>query len=120
MTADEVLALARASGLALWREGDRLLFEGEAPSPELVSELRRHKRAILERLDGSQVPTLPTELAPLVRAAASGTLSGAVMLESGLVPDVGRYVTAWAASYLVGDRDHAVSRLREVRKWWSS
>lgn len=120
MTTDEILDLARNSGLALWREGERLHFEGKAVPPELLAELRRHKHEVLQRIEASAVPPLPSELVPLVRAAASGVLSGAAMMDSGQVADVGRYVTAWAASYLIGDREHALARLREVRRWWSS
>ncbi len=62
---------------------------------------------------------LPWQLEALFRAASSDLLpKDPLMLPSGLVPDMNRYTLAWAASYLVGDRQEALSRLWQVRRAW--
>lgn len=62
---------------------------------------------------------LPWQLERLVSAASSDQLpKGTVTLSAGLVPDLNRYTLGWAASYLVGDRDEALSRLWQVRRVW--
>jgi len=35
-----------------------------------------------------------------------------------MVMDLGAYVLAWAAAYLVGDQAHALSKLQEARAVW--
>lgn len=65
------------------------------------------------------LPPLPWQLERLVSAASSDLLpKDPLMLPSGLVPDMNRYTLAWAASYLVGDRQEALSRLWQVRRAW--
>ena len=65
------------------------------------------------------VPRLPWQLERLISAAASNQLpQGTVKLPSGLVPDLNRYTLGWAAAYLAGDRQEALSRLWQVRRVW--
>lgn len=65
------------------------------------------------------LPRLPWQLERLVSAASSDLLpKEPVMLPSGLVPDLNRYALAWAVTYLVGDRQEALSRLWQVRRAW--
>lgn len=66
----------------------------------------------------SSVPCLPSPLASMVSAASSGNISGGAQLPSGIVVDLGAYVLAWAAAYLTGDQDHALTRLKEARGAW--
>lgn len=61
---------------------------------------------------------LPWQLERLVSAASSGVLPETVMLATGLVTDLNRYVLGWAASYLVGDRAEAERRLWEAHRAW--
>ncbi len=61
---------------------------------------------------GNSLPGLPFALERLVSAASSNLLAGFTF--DG-VPDINRYVMAWACCYLVGDRDEALNRLRQVQ-----
>ena len=64
MTAADVIAEARARGVKLTPNGDRLRFEGPV-TPDLKARLAAHKQAILEllRVQGGQ-PTSSTPAAP--------------------------------------------------------
>ena len=67
------------------------------------------------------VPRLPWQLERLIRAACSDQLpKGTMTLESGLVTDSNRYTLAWAASYLTGDRNEAVSKLWQMHRVWQA
>lgn len=59
---------------------------------------------------------LPWQLERLVHAASSNVLE----LELRGVPDPNRYVLGWAAVYLTGDQEAALSRLWQVRYAWQS
>ena len=61
---------------------------------------------------GDSLPRLPFALERLVSAASSNLLAG-FTFEG--VPDINRYVMAWACCYLVGDRNEALNRLRQVQ-----
>ena len=123
-TAREALLLAQTEGIELWVEGDRIRYRSpHHPSPELLELLRRKKSELVPLLGGRRIPPLPLELRPLVRAASSGLLARAAFLPSGMVPDLGRYVCAWCAAYLVGDSSgasEAIARLLEARRAWCS
>lgn len=41
-------------------------------------------------------------------------------LKSGLVTDPNRYTLAWAAAYITGDRNEAVSRLWQMHRVWEA
>lgn|GEM_PF-3984831 len=123
-TAREVLLRAQHEGLELWVEGDRVRYRcPHRPSQELLELLRQKKTELIPLLGARGVPPLPPELTPLIRAASSGLLARAVFLPGGMVPDLGRYVCAWCAAYLVGDRSsrsQAIARLQEARRAWCS
>ena len=69
--------------------------------------------------DANAVPRLPWQLEGLLRAANSDVLPrGMTHLESGLVFDLRVYVLASAASYLLGDRDAALTRLWQAHRKW--
>jgi hypothetical protein len=71
--------------------------------------------------NAATLPCLPWQLERLVRAASSDLLpEGSTMLKPGLVTDLNRYTLSWAAAYLTGDRDEALSRLWQVRRAWQS
>lgn len=66
------------------------------------------------------LPRLPWQLEALLRAASSNLLpTDSVQLPSGLCHDLTRYVLAWAASYLVGDREEALRRLWHAHAAWA-
>ncbi len=105
----------------------KLTFRSALPlDAETLVLLKTHKYDLLKDLVmpsghtvSDSLPRLAGQLERLVAAAASGVLpDGTVMLASGLVPDLGRYTLGWAASYLIGDRDEALSRLWQVRRVW--
>jgi hypothetical protein len=63
---------------------------------------------------GEVIPSLPWQLAGLLRAAGSKQLT--ISLKG--VPDVCLYTLAWGVAYLVGDRDEALARLWQVYMAW--
>ena len=121
-TSREILLRAQTEGIELWVEGDRVRYRcPHRPSSELLELLRQKKTELIPLLEGRGVPPLPRELVPLVRAASSGLLARAAFLPSGMVPDLGRYVCAWCAAYLIGDRSsrpQAIAQLQEARRAW--
>lgn len=123
-TSREILLRAQSEGLELWVEGDRVRYRcPHQPSRELLELLRQKKTELIPLLEGRGIPPLPLELTPMVRAASSGLLTRATFLPSGMVTDLGRYVCAWCAAYLVGDRSgasEALARLQEARRAWCS
>ncbi len=64
------------------------------------------------------VPRLPRKLEALVRAAGSNVLPETVMLSSGLVPDLNRYVLGCVGRYVVGDHDEALRCLWQAHCAW--
>lgn len=100
---------------------------------ELVEEIRNHRAELLAELSpvsetpeklvisghAPPAPGLPSRVAGMVSAAASGQISGSAHLPSGLVTDLGVYVLAWAAVYLTGDQVHALARLAEAQEAWT-
>ena len=99
----------------------KLTFKSTAPlDAETLELLRTHKAELLRDLTAANtLARLPWQLEALLRAASSDLLpKDPLMLPSGLVPDMNRYALAWAASYLVGDRQEALSRLWQVRRAW--
>ena len=99
----------------------KLTYRSAAPlDAETLDLLRAHKADLLKDLIAPDtLPRLPWQLERLVSAASSDLLpKEPVMLPSGLVPDLNRYALAWAASYLIGDRQEALSRLWQVRRAW--
>jgi hypothetical protein len=90
-------------------------------APDKTDESSETTSAEAPALDADTLPRLPWQLERLVRAASSDLLpEGSTMLASGLVTDLNRYTLAWAASYLTGDRDEALSRLWQARRVWQS
>lgn len=100
----------------------KLTFKSDVPlDAKTLEQLRNQKAELLSELTSSVgiLPKLPSQLEPLIRAASSDLLpKGTVRLESGLVYDLSSYTLAWAAAYLIGDRQHALARLWEVWKIW--
>ncbi len=69
--------------------------------------------------DAEKQPRLPWQLERLISAACADVLpKDPVMLSSGLVTDLGRYVLAWGCAYLVSDRIEAERRLWQVYRVW--
>jgi hypothetical protein len=96
---------------------------GSVSSANLLSgETPEEKVLVAAKVSGENtLPRLPLQLAPLVRAAADDLLpTGVTKLPSGHVPDLNRYALAWAAAYLIGDRDEALVRLWEARRAWQT
>jgi hypothetical protein len=60
------------------------------------------------------IPRLPWQLERLVSAASSDVLTFSLYG----VPDINRYVLAWAAAYLTSDRDEALRRLWQTYHVW--
>lgn len=88
-------------------------------APDKTDESRKATLAEAPVLSADALPRLPWQLECLVRAASSDLLpEGSAMLKLGLVTDPNRYTLAWAAAYLTGDRDEALSRLWQVRRVW--
>lgn len=128
--------------VTLNEQGDGLKLQAAAPPPAaLLDEVRASKAALLEALaprSGDMLPPLPWEdtpglaetvtaelphsdadplpdhLARLVSMAKAGKLpSGTAKLASGLAPDLGVYVLAWAECW-PRDRAHVLRRLEEA------
>lgn len=100
----------------------KLTFTSNLPlDAETLEQLRNQKAELLSELTSpaGTVPKLPSPLEPLIRAASSALLpKGTVILDPGLVYDLNAYTLAWAASYLLGDRQYALSKLWEVQRVW--
>ena len=126
--------------VVLNEQGDGLKLRAAAPPPTvLLDEVRANKAALLAALvlkESDMLPPLPWEeasdsfrlllpparpydplpghLAQLVsRAKAGELLSNPVKLASGLAPDLGVYVLAWAECW-PRDRAHVLRRLEEA------
>lgn len=101
----------------------KLRYTAPGGLPQNVIDAMRTYRAELIRVVTQEaaalgtVPRLPADLATMVRAANAGHLQGGAELASGYVPDLGEFVLAWAAAYLIGEHDHAVRRLNEALCW---
>lgn len=99
----------------------RLGFKSAAPLDADTAALLQARKAdlLLELVGLNAVPRLPWQLEALLRAASSGVLpEGTQTLPSGLVTDLNRYALAWGCSYLMGDREHALTRLWEAHRVW--
>ncbi|WP_293914510.1 hypothetical protein [Deinococcus sp.] len=128
------LVLGEAGGLELSgkRPPAALLGEVRASKAELLAALSlasTEPPVLLSTVEGKAVPEpaplsprpvqpltepLPAHLAVMVDAAKAGQLPGGVAhLASGLVTDLGGYVTAWAECW-PGDRVHVLRRLEEA------
>lgn len=121
MSALELYTLLTKHGVILEASGDRLRYSPkDALTPELVEQVRQHKRALVTLLEGKaggrSVPPLPSQLEQLVRAASDGLLE--IPQTKLYVKDVNQYVMGYACAYLLGDREHALSKLWEVRRLW--
>jgi len=69
----ELLRRAEAVGLRLWLEGERIRYRGP-DTPEvraLLVELRQHRQAVLEALQGRAAPPTPQPTGPLLDHALS-------------------------------------------------
>jgi aspartate racemase len=71
---DELLSLLHGRGVQLWVENGKLRYRGSAEvlTPDLLSQLRRQKSAIIEFLDNAQ--RTPENHQPLVRSARPAQL----------------------------------------------
>ncbi len=85
-------------------------------STEDAALIKAHKQELIEYLapHTNCIPTLPWQLRNLLSAASTQTLS----VNINGVADVSTYVLAYVSDYLVGDREHALSKLWEVSKLW--
>ena len=102
----------------------KLTYRSAAPiDAETLKNLKTRKAELLRDLLSVEMlcentldtlPRLPWQLERLVSAASCNALE----LELRGVPDPNRYTLAWAAAYLTGDRDEALSRLWQVRRAW--
>ena len=121
----------KARGVTLERkpEGGVRVHSPQPLEPELLEAVKTYKLEILESLEKGlsllnktrTLERLPWELERLVSAASNGVLpSGSFTLESGIVPDLERYVLAWTCAYVLGDTVHAGSRLWEAHRVWKS
>ncbi len=92
----------------------------EKPDDGQLFELFESKVGdILSEKTAETLPRLPWQLERLISAACTDdVLPETVMLSSGLVTDLGRYVRAWGCTYLVSDRQEAARRLWEVYGLW--
>ncbi|GGR22530.1 hypothetical protein [Deinococcus ruber] len=132
-----LLSALHAAGVhvALGAAGNTLELTGKRPPAALLDEVRASKAALLEVLapkTGDMLPwedvpdvapslpavlapdPLPDHLARLVSAAKAGTLPGGpVKLASGIAPELGVYVLAWAECW-PRDRAHVLRRLEEA------
>lgn len=74
--AERILEIARATGLRLWRDGDRIAI---APSrrctPELLAQIKAHKKGLLFLLDVEACLTLTPDQIPWAHTALQ-VLSG--------------------------------------------
>ena len=90
---------------------------GGDDSPVAITQSPNHpsKRQAVTTL----VPPLPEPLAALVRAASAGVLPpGPVKLDTGQADSLKDYTLGWAAAYLLGDREHALSELWRAYGAW--
>jgi TubC N-terminal docking domain len=125
MSAAELLHQLSRLGVAATATPDGFLDlePAEILTPELLETIKANKAELLEHLmttNTGMVARLPWQLEALIHAASNDTLpSGSVRLESGLVPDLSRYVLAWAGGYLTGgDREDCLERLWAAWRYW--
>jgi hypothetical protein len=88
---------------------------------ELTNKASQTAQTVLNPVRNNSPDTLPRlswQLERLISAACADVLPETVMLSSGLVTDLGRYVRAWGCSYLVSDRVEAERRLWEAHRTW--
>ena len=85
-------------------------------SSEDATLIETHKQELISYLapHTNHIPNLPWQLQNLLRAASSKTL--AVNIDG--VTSVSNYVLAYVADYLLGDREHVLSKLWEVYNAW--
>jgi hypothetical protein len=76
----------------------------------------RHKPRDTEHLPGS-LERLPVGLEALVRAATADSLPKSATLETSIIPDLNRWVLAWAAAYLLRSPDAREHLELAYREW---
>jgi hypothetical protein len=125
MSALEVLhQLARLGVMVRPTDDGYLDLEPEENvTPEVLETVKAHKSELLEHLTAKSEPQtlerLPWQLETMIRTAANAALpAGTITLESGLTPDLNRYVLSWAVSYLLGAAPDAHERLWIARRAW--
>lgn len=98
----------------------KLTYQSAAPlDAETLTLLKTYKDDLLRDLTAPDaLPRLPRQLERLVSAACADVLPETVMLSSGFVNDLNRYVLGWGCSYLIGDRTEAERRLWEAHRVW--
>lgn len=85
MSAAELLSMARAEGVALVLEGDRLTWAADhQPPAELLTSIKAHRLEIIEALSAANDPP-PEALAWLERVAGLLGCSSAYLLERGFI-----------------------------------
>ena len=102
-------------GAAIYAAAGRVKIRGveKLPSP-LLEQLKNNRDDVLALLT---VPRLPWQLERLTEAASSGALD----ITAPGIPDTARYVTAWAATYLISSqRDEALKCLWELYELWQN
>lgn len=141
MSAAELLHQLSRLGVVVQATPDGFLDlePAESVTAEMLETIKKHKAELLEHLTTANLEIkypeprdtgtsaqnlpgslerLPWQLENLIRAASSDALPASAKLETGIVPDLNRYVMAWASTYLIGDREEAVTRLWAVWQLW--
>lgn len=126
MTAREVISFVDRSGGEVWLEGNKLKYQLPEDRPDLLEILKANRDVLVGFLEAQNTSTsgktlepLPQDLHALVRAASSGVLpQGSAKLETGVAPDFERFVLAYAAQILTGDRQHALENLYIGLRFW--
>ena len=136
MNAAELIQVVTQLGGRVTLEAGKLKARVPADRPDLLETLRVHKPAVLEYLAsmGTERPEprdtgttsrnlpgslerLPFELEALIRAATNENLPKSVTLETGIIPDLNRYVLTWGCVAHWNARD-ALPRLWAVQRVW--
>jgi hypothetical protein len=96
---------------------------GEIPTAKKANYANKASQPLLTpfeelRNKSETLPRLPWQLERLISAACADVLPETVVLPSGLVTDLGRYVRAWGCTYLVSDCQEAERRLWQVYRAW--
>jgi hypothetical protein len=109
--AQSLIAEVQKHGATIYADAGKVRVQGVSKLPTtLVEKIKERRDDVLAVLT---VPRLPWQLERLLAAASSHTLTFTM---SG-IPDVNRYVQAWACEYLVNDKEQALKRLWHVWNW---
>ena len=94
---------------------DELLERVRELKPDILKHLAKPEPELLE--SSKTLERLPFELEALVRAATADSLPKSATLETGIIPDLNRWVLAWGCAYLLRSPDAREHLELAYREW---